>query len=78
MRAARCWSADRSFVDELRATFIAGTAVDYAREFAPPAFAVAVNDKIAQEYAAAAALSGLFDLFEDDDVLRLFDMREPQ
>jgi hypothetical protein len=27
--------------------------------------------------AAAAALSGLFDLFEDDDVLRLFDMRQP-
>ena len=35
--------------------------------------------EITREVASAAteALSGLFELFEDDDVLRLFDMREP-
>ena len=41
-------------VEAFRAAFTAGTAAEPARELAPPAFTLAVNDKIALDLFAAA------------------------
>lgn len=116
-------------VDEFRAALLSAGGVAYAQEIVPPAFAPAVDERLAlnlfaasialttrlsdgqpagcvaeeilavallQEAhawlemeldteeldrttmdAAAAELRGLFELFQDDDVLDMFEMREP-
>jgi len=116
-------------VDEFRAALLTRGGVDYAREIVPPAFAPAVDERLALDLfaaavaliarlsagrptgcvaeeilavallqeahawlemdhdrhaldrattdSAAAELRGLFELFQDDDVLDMFDMREP-
>ena len=116
-------------VDEFRAAWLDGDPVEHASEMVPPAFAAAVDERVALDlYAAAVALmarlsegvpagcvaeeivavslieeartwlelragdglldaeeleaagdelQGLFELFEDDDVLAMFDMAEP-
>ena len=52
-------------VDTFRADLLDGTGVDRARELVPPAFTQATEFR------------GIFELFEDDDVLDLFEMSEP-
>jgi hypothetical protein len=116
-------------VDEFRATLVDGNPVEHARALVPPAFATAVDQRLAvdlfaatvalvarlsdgapagcvaeeiiavalmdearvwlelwrdegrldedEERAASEELGGLFELFEDDDVLNMFDMVEP-
>ena len=116
-------------VDEFRVALLGGDAVDHAQQLVPPAFATAVDERLALDLFAAAValmarlsdgapagcvaeeiisvglmeearawlemrreegelgeaeersasqeLRGLFELFEDDDVLNMFDMTEP-
>jgi hypothetical protein len=116
-------------VDEFRAALVDGDPVDHARGLVPPAFATAVDERLAldlfaasvalmarlsngapagcvaeeiiavglieeaqvwlelrqnegrldkdQGRAASEELRGLFELFEDDDVLNMFEMAEP-
>jgi hypothetical protein len=122
-------AAGTSVVDGFRTALLGGEAVVHARQLVPPAFAGAVDDRLAlnlfaasvalvarlsdgaaaacvaeeiiavgligearlwlemqredgsldeaAEDAASDELRGLFDLFEDDDVLQMFDMAEP-
>jgi hypothetical protein len=122
-------SAGTILVDEFRAAFLDGDPVEHARALMPPAFASAVDERVAldlysaatallarlsdgaaagcvaeeivavslieeartwlelrcddgllnadEERAAADELSGLFELFQDDDVLEMFAMKEP-
>jgi hypothetical protein len=116
-------------VDEFRAALLTDRGVEHAQEIVPPAFAPAVDDRLALDLfaasialttrlsdgrpagcvaeeilavalvqearawlemehdtqaldrttmdAATAELRGLFELFQDDDVLDMFEMREP-
>lgn len=116
-------------VDEFRIALLRGDSVEHAQQLVPPAFAAAVDERLAldlfaatvalmarlsdgapagcvaeevisaalmqharawlemrreegeldeaEERAASGELGGLFELFEDDDVLNMFEMAEP-
>jgi len=122
-------TAGTVLIDEFRAALLAGRGVEHAQELVPPAFAAAVDERLALDLfaasvaltarlsdgapagcvaeevmsvalmegarfqlemreeeglldeddvrTAASELNGLFELFEDDDVLNLFEMSEP-